>query len=119
LCGAIDAVSGPLAGTIFNVLPERAAFLLYGGLSNMPASGFDNLKVIFNKNQIKGFNLPEWFEQKRQTGEFDALSQFLQQLFIRGTLKTEIRKKVKLEDTVKGIREYIGEMSGGKILLQP
>lgn len=119
ICSAFDAVGGELTGKIFNILPDGANLILYGGLSNKPVCGLDNLKIIFNKNKIYGFSLPDWIKSKIDTGEFYGISEKIQKKFIEGTFKTEIRKSVKLKDAINGIRDYISNMSKGKILLKP
>jgi hypothetical protein len=55
----------------------------------------------------------------KSSGDFPAISQYLQSKFIDGTMKTEIRNSVAFEDAIKGIRDYISNMSGGKLLLKP
>ncbi len=116
---ALDAVGGSLTGTVFNALQDDGSLILYGGLSNKPVSGLDNLKIIFNKNLIFGFSLPEWIGEMKSSGDFPEISQYLQSKFIDGTMKTEIRNSVAFEDAIKGIRDYISNMSGGKLLLKP
>jgi NADPH:quinone reductase-like Zn-dependent oxidoreductase len=51
--------------------------------------------------------------------EFTSISKLLQQKFIQGTWKTHIQETVPLDRIVSGLKNYLGNMSGGKILLKP
>lgn len=113
-----DAVGGEATGTLINVMPPCSDLILYGGLSGQDLSNIDTLGVIFDKKIIKGFNLMEWMNSLEE-GEFEDISEYLQDLFINGTLKTDIQESFALDEVVSGIRAYIGNMSKGKILLKP
>ncbi len=113
-----DAVGGEVTGTLINVMPPHSDLILYGGLSGQDLSNIDALGVIFDKKVIKGFNLMDWMNTLEE-GEFEDISEYLQDLFIKGTLKTDIQESFKLIEVVKGIRAYIGNMSAGKILIKP
>ena len=115
---AFDAVGGELAGQMFNALTDDAELVVYGGLSNKPLSGIDVMDVIFRNKIISGFNLMDWKNELDET-DFEEISGKLQSKFINGTYKTEIREAVSLEDFVKGLKAYLGDMSGGKILIKP
>ena len=115
---AFDAVGGNLAGIMFNAMPSDSELVVYGGLSNKPAGGFDTMDLIFNDKIVSGFNLPEWKKELEQS-EFETVSRMLQQKFMAGEYQTKIQGKTPLQDVVKGLRQYIGAMSRGKILLVP
>ncbi len=118
VAGALDAVAGEMTGKIFNTLPDGARLILYGGLSNKPVSGLDNLRIIFNKNRISGFSLPDWMLKMRNENRLDEITRFLQQQITEGLLKTEIRGTIPAEKVIKGIRDYISDMSAGKMLIK-
>lgn len=115
---AFDAVGGPVSGVVFNALPADSQLVVYGGLSGKPMSGMDTMDVIFNDKIISGFNLMEW-KDELEKGEFLSIAGELQQKFISGELKTTIRGTARFDDIVKGLKNYISNMSAGKILLKP
>jgi NADPH:quinone reductase-like Zn-dependent oxidoreductase len=113
---AFDAVGGTQTGMMFNAMPTDSELILYGGLSNKPASGLDTLPLIFNQKTIYGFSLPDW---KEELYDFEEISEYLQDLFIKGTLQTKIQGSTSIDKVVKGLRNYITNMSGGKVLIKP
>ncbi len=115
---AFDAVAGETTAQFLNAMPDDSEVILYGGLSGNQISGIDPMGVIFDRKILSGFNLMDWIENL-EDGEFEDVSDFLQDLFIDGTLKTDIQSTYKLEEVVNGIRAYIGNMSTGKILIKP
>ena len=54
-----------------------------------------------------------------ESGVFELVSKLLQEKFISGEFHTQIQESVKLENVVQGLKKYIGNMSGGKVLLKP
>jgi NADPH:quinone reductase len=113
-----DAVGGTQSGQILNAMLANSELIVYGGLSGLDLSNIDTLGIIFDHKKLSGFNLMDWMNALEE-GEFEDISEYLQDLFINGTLKTDIQSTFKLEDIVKGIRAYIGNMSAGKILIKP
>jgi NADPH:quinone reductase-like Zn-dependent oxidoreductase len=112
---AIDAVGGELTGKILNNMPAGSEVILYGGLSGMPVCGIDPLEIIFNNKILGGFNLGDWLNDQSQA-ELTAASDYLQELFISGKLQTRIQSTVSLENFYDGLKTYISDMSGGKVL---
>jgi len=115
---AFDAVGGELSGQMFNALSDDSELVVYGGLSNKPIAGIDLMDVIFRNKIISGFNLVEW-KNELEESEFEQISEKLQDKFIDGTYNTFIQDSVTLDDIVKGLKSYLGNMSGGKILIKP
>ena len=115
---AFDAVGGELSGIMFNSLENDSELVVYGGLSNKSASGFDVMDLIFKNKIVSGFNLVDW-KNEIEKDEFDAAAEAVQENIIDGIYKTEIISKVPLSGVVKGLRNYIGNMSAGKLLVKP
>lgn len=113
-----DAVGGPLTGKIYNALAPHSDLVIYGGLSNKPMSDLSVMSAIFDDKVISGFNLIDW---KHQLGEeeFEEISQVLQQKFIDGIYKTKINNTIEMSNIVRGIKTYLSNMSGGKVLIKP
>jgi NADPH:quinone reductase-like Zn-dependent oxidoreductase len=115
---AYDAVGGEMTAQLLNAMPANSEVVLYGGLSGINISGIDPMGVIFDQKILSGFNLMDWIDSL-EDGEYEEVSEYLQNLFINGELKTEIQASYSYNDIVKGIRAYISNMSGGKILITP
>lgn len=115
---AYDAVGGNLSGMMFNAMPSDSELVVYGGLSNKPISDIDVMEMIFNNKIISGFNLVDW-KSEIDNEEFISIAENLQDKFISGKYKTNIRESSSLDDVVSGIRSYISDMSSGKILIKP
>jgi len=115
---AFDAVGGSLSGQIFNAMPENAELVVYGGLSTKAVSGISTMDLIFKDKIISGFNLPRW-RQQLDDDYFEEVSHEMQQQFITGNYKTRIQGATNYENVVKGLMNYIRNMSEGKILIKP
>jgi len=115
---ALDAVGGAMSGLIFNAMPNDSELVVYGGLSGKPISGVHVMGLIFKDKIISGFNLVDW-KNEIEEEDFLSISLSLQQKFIYGELKTNIRGRANFEDIAKGLKNYISNMSQGKILIKP
>jgi NADPH:quinone reductase len=115
---AFDAVGGELSGKIFNAMNGPSELVVYGSLSGKKLSEIGFMDLIFKEKIISGFNLISWKEQL-EPGVFELVSKLLQEKFISGEFHTHIQESVKLENVVQGLKKYIGNMSGGKVLLKP
>ncbi len=115
---AFDAVGGEITGQIVNAMPPGSKTILYGGLSGKAVSDISTLEIIFKDKTLTGFNLNEWIKEIGKK-RFNEISLILQNMIINGEIRTEIQGEFKLEDVVKAIRQYITNMSKGKILFKP
>lgn len=115
---AYDAVGGSLSGMMFNALSDDSELVVYGGLSNKAISGIDVMDVIFRNKIISGFNLVDW-KTEIENSEFEKISEKLQDKFISGEYITKISGETSLDNVVNGLRDYISNMSSGKLLLIP
>jgi len=115
---AFDAVGGELSGKIFNAMNGPSELVVYGSLSGKKLAEIGFMDLIFKEKIITGFNLISWKSQL-EPGVFELVSKLLQKKFISGELHTQIQESVNLENVVQGLKKYIGNMSGGKVLLKP
>lgn len=113
-----DAVGGTLTGKMYHALAPHSDLVIYGGLSNKPMCELSVMDAIFNDKVISGFNLIDWKLQLGE-GEFEEISQVLQQKFIDGAYKTRISNTIELDNIIRGLKSYLGNMSAGKILIKP
>lgn len=116
---AFDAVGGDFSGKLFNSLPNNSKLVLYGALSEGEIKGIDALDLIFNNKSIEGFNLNNWVGNRKQNNDFDKVVESLQQMIVSQSLMTPIVKTYSLSEVSVAIRDYIKNMSEGKILIKP
>ncbi len=115
---AFDAVGGELTGKILNVMPDGSEIVVYGGLSNQPVSGIDSMGLIFKDKIVSGFNLPDWREMLDDE-YFEVINKEMQARFIDGIYKTRIQSLTDFDHITQGLRDYLRQMSAGKILISP
>ena len=115
---AFDAVAGDQSGVILSCMPDQSELIVYGGLSGKPVSGMDVLDIIFHEKIVSGFDLNNFYSSK-SSSELKNISKGLEKMFLEGKLVNKVQAEIKLSDFRKGIRQYLGNMSAGKILLVP
>jgi len=114
---ALDAVGGELTGKLLNAMPAGSEVILYGGLSGSHIGQIDPLEIIFNNKILWGFNLGDWLADVTPEN-LNSISDNLQQLFVQKKLETKIQQIYPLENFYDGLRSYISNMSGGKVLFR-
>lgn len=112
---AVDAVGGDFTGRLLNALPDNSEIIVYGGLSGTNIGGIDPLEIIFNSKKISGFNLNRWMKT-HSPEELNEISEYIQDLIISGKIKTRIKNQYKINELKSALKEYISDMSGGKVL---
>lgn len=113
---ALEAVSGEIAGYILRALPKGAKMIVYGAISEQ-ACQLDPRSLVFDGKRLEGFWLSEWARRQSVPGKIRAAMQV--QKYLATDLKTEVRARLPLEDAVKGLQQYVAQMTEGKILLVP
>lgn len=115
---AFDAVGGEMTGQLLNAMPDHSRVVLYGGLSAQPVANIDVLGVIFHNKTLVGFNLGDWINQL-PTRRFHQISVRLQEKMVRGELIASIQARYPFDQVVRGLLQYVGHMSEGKVLFVP
>lgn len=115
---ALDAVGGSLTGAILGAMPNKSKILVYGSLSMQPCSEIGPLGLIFQQKSVEGFWLTGWLAKKGFWGTYQATNK-VQRLMADGSLHTEIREEVSLDNAVKALENYQKEMTLGKIIIKP
>lgn len=112
---AFDAVAGPMTSQLLDALPQDSTVTVYSWLSRK--AGQVGANLIFEDKAIKGFWLGPWISRKN-------LIQILMmwrraQKLMATELKSEIRAEYPFREAKQAVKEYLGQMTGGKILLVP
>jgi NADPH:quinone reductase-like Zn-dependent oxidoreductase len=113
-----DAVAGEMTGIVLNAMPKSSKVIVYGVLSHSPAGGIDGRELIFGQKRVYGFWLTSWI---RNAGIFKIYKAFgqIQKRIAAGSLATQVRQYLKLEEVPGGLIKYQRQMTSGKILIVP
>ena len=115
---AFDAIAGESPNQLLQAMPPLSKVLVYGVLAGSREIPMDVGPVLSKASGIEGFYLIHWMEN---VGPLQLLlaARKAQKLFADGTFKTQIARRVSLEDAVSGIEAYLEDMTGGKTLICP
>ena len=115
---AFDAIAGESPNQLLEAMPPLSKVLVYGVLAGSREMPMDVGPVLSKASGIEGFYLIHWMEN---VGPLQLLlaARKAQKLFADGTFKTQIARRVSLEDAVSGIEAYLEDMTGGKTLICP
>lgn len=112
----LDAVTGPLASTIFHVMPKRARWIIYGRLDNTPTELREPGQFIFAHKKVEGFWLTEWMRsnpERRVAAVMEA-----QKRFSDGRWKTDVTAVIPLGEAIDRAAEELARPNG-KIFIKP
>ena len=113
---AFDAVAGSMTRQLLDALPPDSKVTVYSCLSfKAPQVGPDHL--IFEDKAIDGFWLGPWINNMN-------LIQILMlwrraQKLMGDELRSEVRARYPFQEAKQAVQDYLGQMTGGKILLTP
>lgn len=113
---AFDAVAGEMSGRLLRAMPRGGRVLVYGALS-LQACQVDPASLIFEGKRLEGFWLSDWLRRKSLVGRIRIASRI--QALLARDLKTEVQARVALEDAARGLEQYVGNMTAGKVLFVP
>lgn len=108
-----DALGGKIASKIFSYLPNDSICYSYGALSHSPLGEIESNNFVFQNKTIKGFWLKNWMKQQTE----ETLSLMKKEILEKEFFRPKIAKIEKLENIANALKEYRGNMSNGKILL--
>lgn len=111
---AFDAVGGELTGKVLQALTAGGRLIIYGGLAQQPCV-LDPRSFINEGKRMEGFYLGRAMRQLRIAQRLVMVRRAQQAL--AKELQTDIQARVPLEAIAVGLRQYIQNMSAGKVLL--
>ncbi|WP_214472046.1 zinc-binding dehydrogenase [Mesorhizobium sp. dw_380] len=112
----LDAVTGPLASAIFDVMPKRARWIIYGRLDPEATVIRQPGQLIFQHKHIEGFWLSEWMRQSRERRGAAILE--AQQRFSDGRWSTDVTAIVPLAEAMARVPVELAKPNG-KVFIQP
>ena len=112
----LDAVTGPLASTIFNAMPRRARWIVYGRLDAEPTVIREPGQLIFQHKHIEGFWLAEWMRQYRD--RMGSAVMEAQKRFSDGRWSTDVTAVVPLGEAIGRVAGELAKPNG-KVFIKP
>ncbi len=113
----LDAVTGPLAGTIFSAMGKRARWIVYGRLDGTVTPIPEPGQMIFMHKKIEGFWLTEWMRNVGRERRGEAAIE-VQKRFSDGRWATDVTAVVPLEEAVSRVAEELAKPNG-KVFIRP
>ncbi|MER9329019.1 zinc-binding dehydrogenase [Mesorhizobium sp. M0488] len=112
----LDAVTGPLASAIFDVMPKRSRWIIYGRLDPGTTIIREPGQLIFQHKLIEGFWLSEWMRQFRDRRGPAILE--AQKRFSDGRWSTEVTAVVPLAEAMARVPAELAKPNG-KVFIRP
>lgn len=112
-----DAIGGTISSRILKNMPKRSALHIYGLLSGENIGNIDAGDMIYSGKTITGLFLPNWLEEKGTLKLLPAMLK-LRKLLLR-ELKSEIALETSLEDFEESLKQYMSNMTKGKVVVKP
>jgi NADPH:quinone reductase-like Zn-dependent oxidoreductase len=113
-----EAVAGDMSGTLINLMPPGSTAYVYGALSEEACGNIDPVELIFRDKTVTGFYLGKWLQSRSFLGILRATSR-VQRLLMEGRITTQVQRVVNLDEAVDGLKQYVNNMTQGKVLLLP
>ena len=115
---AFDAVAGSMTGTVLSAMPPKSTVHVYGALSERPCGNIDPVGLLFHEKKVEGFYLATWLRNRNRLKVF-GLARKLQKMLIEGRIETRIQRRLSLDEAVDGLKQYVNNMTDGKVLITP
>jgi NADPH:quinone reductase-like Zn-dependent oxidoreductase len=112
----LDAVTGPLASVIFDAMPKRARWIIYGRLDPDTTVIREPGQLIFQHKHIEGFWLVEWmrqFRDRRGPAIMEALKRFSD-----GRWSTDVTAVLPLDEAMAKVPVELAKPNG-KVFIRP
>ncbi|TIN31679.1 MAG: NADH oxidoreductase [Mesorhizobium sp.] len=112
----LDAVTGPLASAIFDAMPKRSRWIIYGRLDPGATVIREPGQLIFQHKHIEGFWLSEWMRQFRDRRGPAILE--AQKRFSDGRWSTDVTAVVPLAEAMARLPAELAKPNG-KVFIRP
>lgn len=113
----LDAVTGPLASTIFHTMGRGSRWIIYGRLDPTETAIREPGQFIFQDKRIEGFWLTQWMRAatpERKSARFAEA----QQRFVSGQWRTDVTAIVPLAQAVDRVADELAKPNG-KVFIAP
>ena len=113
----LDAVTGPLASTVFNAMGIGARWIVYGRLDPSTTVIKEPGQLIFQSKSIEGFWLTKWFRETPPDTIMGVI-QAVQKRFATGEWSTDVTDRLALEEAIDGLGAALA-VPNGKVFITP
>lgn len=113
----LDAVTGPMAATIFHAMPKRARWIIYGRLDTETTPIMEPGQFIFMHKRIEGFWLTEWMRKAPMERKIATIRE-AQARFSDGRWKTDVTAVVPLAEAIDRVPAELAKPNG-KVFIAP
>ena len=112
----LDAVTGPLASGVFDLMAEGARWVIYGRLDGSATAIKDPSQMIFNNKRIEGFWVGSWI--RRHSARRTEIEQDAQRRFVDGRWSTDVTAVIPLSEAIERVPSELMKPNG-KVFLAP
>lgn len=115
-----SCLGGGMQSTLFGYMPEKAVLCSLGNMNDDKLFGFTTTDFIFNRKEVRGWNLLSYLTTISSTQKRENLD-YIQKQLVSGDkiFLTNIVEEVKLDQFEQGLKHYKENMSKGKIVIKP
>ena len=112
----LDAVTGPLASLVFDAMPKRSRWIIYGRLDPSDTMIREPGQLIFQQKQVEGFWLTDWMRRHKDRRGPAALE--VQRRFSDGRWATDVTAVVSLAEAMERVPAELAKPNG-KVFIRP
>ena len=113
----LDAVSNQISANIFDTMPNRSRWVIYGKLDKELPTILQPGQMIFQSKRIEGFWLTRWMLDKPLAEKMSAI-QAVQSRFASGEWKTDVTAIVSLDEAIERVPGELKKLNG-KVFIKP
>lgn len=113
----LDAVANDTSSAIFDAMPRKARWIIYGKLDDEMPTLNEPGQLIFMMKQIEGFWLTRWMTEKPMAEKMGAI-QTAQKRFASGEWQTDVTAIVPLSEAIERLPTELAKPNG-KVFIKP
>jgi NADPH:quinone reductase-like Zn-dependent oxidoreductase len=113
---AFDPIAGGYTQMLLDNLPYGSTVVLYGNLSATD-EGTTLRPLLLENKKLHGFYLVNWMKENGILKTLTNLNRV--KVLLKNEFKVPVQKRFPLHQTQLAIDSYLGNMTGGKVLLIP
>lgn len=113
----LDAVSNQVSARIFDAMPNKSRWVIYGKLDEELPTILQPGQMIFQSKRIEGFWLTRWMMEQPLAQKMEVI-QSVQKRFASGAWKTDVTAIVPLDEAIARVPEELSKPNG-KVFIKP
>jgi NADPH:quinone reductase-like Zn-dependent oxidoreductase len=113
----LDAVANQTSAAMFDKMPNRGRWVIYGKLDEELPTIQQPGQMIFQSKRIEGFWLTQWMRRTSLLGKLSVIRS-AQTRFASGDWKTDVTAVVPLDEAVARLPEELA-VPNGKVFIKP